>query len=279
MATQYERDLYTLRNAGFAVINNFLDSETLDTLDRLAWEFKAEIEEHESNGGSVLLKAGWPLSNARCLYAVHPAFQQLVLDPRLIQYANDYLLNPKLFDCHLLCNMPDPRNQERGADADVNYHRDNVWPEGPVKPMHLHAFLLLTEMTRENGGTIVVPGTHLGREPDYYFKNTDPGRQIESNFYPVYPRNYFPASVQLEAPRGSLVLFDPMCIHAQGINVSQHRRTVLNCTFVSEGVRGIINCRGVAESSARYAVREELLELLLLDPELPSQYGPLKVHS
>jgi hypothetical protein len=275
MASQFDRDLYTLRSAGFAIIPDYLPGDRLDELGAEAWKFRAEIEEFEKSGGQVAYKAGWPLLNARCLYAFSEPFQRLILDERLAAYTRAYLETPQLLDCHLLCNMPDERNQARGRQAEVNFHRDAMWPEGEIRPTYLHTFLLLTEMTSANGGTILVPGTHRQREPDYYFKDTDPGARIEENFYPVYPRRYFPASIQVEAPRGSLVLIDPMAIHAQGINVTTEVRQVLNCSFIRAGTRGLFDCRGLAQKHARYPISAPLLEVLHEDSSLPQHYGPL----
>lgn len=275
MASQFDRDLYCLRSAGFAIIPDYLPGHRVDELSTLAWKFHSELEEFEKAGGKLNFKPGWPLLNARCLYAYSKAFEDYILDPRLAAFTQAYLDSPRLMDCNLHCNMPDERNQARGRDAEVNYHRDSIWPEGTIRPTYLHSFLLMSDMTADNGGTILIPGTHLQREPDYYFKDTDPGVHVEGNYYPVYPRRYFPASIQLEAPRGSLVLFDPMTIHAQGINTTSEIRQVLNCTFIREGTRGLLDCRGLAQNHARYAVSPQLLEVLHSCASLPQHYGPL----
>jgi hypothetical protein len=273
---QVERDLYTVRSAGFAVIRDFIDGERAEAILDEASPFQEEVDAYRAGGGEVLFLSGWPLRNARALYAVSPLVQDLVMDPRLVEYARGYLGNAWVQDAQLLTNMPDERNVARGVDAAVNYHRDGKWPDGDVRPMYLHGFIMLTDMTCENGGTIVVPGTHREREPGYYFKETDPGEFIDSNFYPTYPRRYFPGSIQVEAPRGSLLLIDPMVIHAQGINVSTERRTVVNVSFSADGAAGFLDCRGLARKRARVDVRPDLLELLLTDSALPDEYGPLR---
>jgi len=276
---QRARDLYALRGAGYAVIPDFLDGECVARLREDALAFQHEVDQYREEGGEVIFQSGWPLRNVRALYAVSGAVQSVAMDERLLAYARGYLDDPRIQDCQLIVNMPDERNVSRGAEAAVNYHRDGKWPDGPVRPTYLHCFLLLTRMTRNNGGTIVVPGTHRDREPGYYFKETDPGEFIESNFYPTYPRRYFPTSVQMEGEAGSLVLIDPMVIHAQGINVSDERRTVLNISYMASHGAGMLDCRGLVERHARVAPTPDCLEMLVSDPALPSEYGPLRVSA
>jgi hypothetical protein len=273
---QTRRDLYALQRAGFAVIPDFLEMcRVVAVLDE-ATSFQAEVDEFRHTGGEVPFQSGWPLRNVRALYAVSTAVQDVAMDDRILAYAQGYLGHARLQDCQLITNMPDERNAARGAGAAVNYHRDGTWPDGTIRPLYLHCFVLLTEMTKTNGGTIVVPGTHREREPGYYFKERDPGEFIDSNFYPIYPRRYFPSSIQVEAPAGSLLLIDPMVIHAQGINVSDDRRTVLNISFTADDGHGMLDCRGLAERHSRVALRPDLWDMLLADPELASEYGPLR---
>lgn len=272
---QFQRDLYTLQCAGFCILPDFKAPAEIDRLAARAFEWQAEVNQFLERGGDLPYRAGWPLQNARALFAVDEIFQDLVQDPRILAYADGYLGDAELRDCHLLTNMPDPRNATRGRDAGVNYHRDKKWPDDePVQPSYLHCFVLLTDMTRDNGGTLIVPGTHREREADYYFLETDPGRKVEGNWYKVYDRRYFPGAIQVEAKRGSLVLFDPTCIHAQGINVTEERRSVINATFHRRGLPGILNCRAIAEKSNRIPLKRELLLRLCDTPEASDTYGP-----
>ena len=122
----------------------------------------------------------------------------------------------------------------------------------------------------------MVPGTHRRREPGYYFLHNDPGEIIESNAYLVYDRRYFPSAIQVEAKKGSLLLFDPMVIHTQAINVTQEPRQVLNLLFHQRGASGIMNCRAIAENHARVPIRDDLLTILGDGADLPDTYGPLR---
>jgi ectoine hydroxylase-related dioxygenase (phytanoyl-CoA dioxygenase family) len=277
IVSQFDRDLYTLRCAGFAVIPAVFDAGTLDRLKKSAEAFQAEVDAYDSAGGEVIYKAGWPLHNARALYAAAVEFQDLIMHPSVQAFARAYLEQPRLRDCSFLTNMPDTRNIARGTAAPVNYHRDKLWlPDEMIRPNYLHCFVLLTDFTRENGATVVVPGTHRDREPGHYFLDNDSGEKTDTNYYPVFERRYFPASVQIEAARGSLLVFDPMIIHAQGINVSTERRSAIDVMFHRDGLPGIINCRAVAEKHGRVPVRSDLLPLLDSTSGKYETYGPLR---
>jgi ectoine hydroxylase-related dioxygenase (phytanoyl-CoA dioxygenase family) len=183
-----------------------------------------------------------------------------------------------LRDCLLQTVMPDERNTKRGVGADLSFHRDTLWQQESIYPTYLHVFVLLDDFTRRNGATVVVPGSHRQREPGYYFKLTDPRESQSGIDYRVYERRYFPSAVQLEAPRGSIVLLDPMAIHTQGNNVTPKRRSLLNMTFRAANVVGtppLLNARAIAERFARVPVRQEVLDLLESNPSLPAHFGPL----
>lgn len=277
-AGQFERDLYCLQCAGFAVIPGFLHGPTLNTLARLSQSFEDEVERFVVAGGRAILRHSWPLRTTRALYAVAVEFQDLLMNATVQAFVRGYLGQAILRDCLVQTNMPDPRNAKRGVGGSVSFHRDTKWHDQAIHPMYLHVFLLLTDLTRENGATIVVPGTHRTREPGYYFKDTDPRTPQPGIDYRVYERRYFPSGVQLEAPRGSLLLLDPMTIHTQGINVTQEKRSLLNMAFRASGIDGtprLLDARAIAERHARVPVRPDLLAILESNPTLPQHFGPL----
>jgi ectoine hydroxylase-related dioxygenase (phytanoyl-CoA dioxygenase family) len=197
------------------------------------------------------------------------------MDMGIYDIARRYLEGAELRDCHFLVNNPDGRNKRRGRDGMVNWHRDGKWSaEGNVS-CFLHCFLLLNDFTNQNGGTLVVPGTHNLKEPEYYFVETDPGEVVQGNYYKVYPQNYFPAGVQLTARRGALVLLDPMCIHAQGINISDERRAVINFSFQKTGMPPLFDCKAIAGQQARYSLSKEFFDILATGENVPNTYGPV----
>jgi len=273
--TDESRLNYVLTASGFAIAERFADEATLAKIEEIAFSYEAELDEFVRQGGKLDSLAGHPLKNARAMYCVDPIFQSLVMDKGIFDIASRYLEAAELRDCHLLVNNPDKRNAQRGRGGKVNWHRDGKWSDGETVSRFLHCFLLLSDFTNQNGGTIVVPGTHNLKEPEYYFIETDPGEAVEGNYYKVYPQDYFPAGIQITARRGDLVVFDPMCIHAQGINVTDERRSVINFSFQKAGTPPLFDCKTIAERQARYTLSAEFYDILATGDGAPNTYGPV----
>jgi ectoine hydroxylase-related dioxygenase (phytanoyl-CoA dioxygenase family) len=278
--TQHDRDLYCLRSAGYLILHDWLSETDIVPIERASVAFEDEAQRF-GRVQKLELSHNWPLLTTRCLYAISRELQDAVMHPRLQALVHDYLGGGVLRDSLMQTNMPDPRNQARGTDGDVSYHRDTLWPDGEIYPHYLHMFLLLSDLTLENGATTVVPGTHRQREPGYYFKDTDPRTPQAGIDYRVYERGYFPSAIHLLARRGSVIMLDPMTIHSQGINVSDAPRRLINTTFRSSRVVGrppLLNAAAIARRAARVAMREDFVALLDDNAALPARYGPLDVE-
>jgi hypothetical protein len=275
--SQVDRDLYCLASAGFIVMKDFLSNASIEALCAEVLDFEAEVREY-ARACDVDFRHGWPLITTRCVYCVSQAVQDVAMSDRIQNIAQKYLGGALIRDCLLQTNMPDPRNKTRGVGAKLSYHRDTLWTGDAINPAYLHAFVLLTDFTSENGATYVVPGSHRFREPGYYFKHSEKGSLAKGVDYLVYDQAYFPSVVQLLAPRGSLIFLDPMTIHSQGVNVTDQSRSLLNITFRKEGIVAnppLLNARRIASRSSRVPVRQDFLDLLEADPDLPSHFGPL----
>ena len=277
IATQLERDTYCLRRAGFLTVPNFVPNDVMDRIERAAYDWEDEIERFKAAGAHVPLKHFRPLTTTRCLHAISTDIQNIAMAPRIQEIAAGYLPKPVLRDCVVQSNMPDAHNAARGVNGPVSYHRDALWSGAP-SPMYLHVFLLLTDFTPENGATLLVPGSHLVREPGYYFKRTDPRGRVDGIEYTVYEKSYFGSAVHLSAPRGSLIFMDGTSIHTQGANTTPHKRSMVNITFKDLAAPGwpeLLNARQIASRYSRVPVRPDLLEQLEVDANRPDTYGPL----
>jgi phytanoyl-CoA dioxygenase PhyH len=281
-AKEIERYMYCLKRSGFIVLPGFLSAGKLRSLKTTLGKFEDEIDQFQKKTGTVGLRHGWPLLTTRCLYCISEEVQTLAMSEWIQTIAHTYLGEAVIRDCLLQSNMPDARNKQRGRHGKLSFHRDTLWKEENIAPSYLHAFVLLSDFTSSNGATFVIPGTHLQREPGYYFKHSDPGVREEGVEYLVYSQNYFPSAVQLVAPAGSLIFLDPMAIHSQGINVTGRRRLLINITFRNSQIQGnppLLNARAIAEKYARVPVRNDFLHLLESDQALPDHYGPFGFDS
>jgi hypothetical protein len=274
---QLANDLYCLSSAGFCIIPDFIPPETVSPLHEKAEAWVEEVRAHErATGEPIGYGSSWPLENIRCLYAVDEAFQELALDSRIHEYAASYLGAYKIGDVQVISNLPDGLNSHGGSGGPVSFHRDHGWRDDHDPPYALHCFMPLTDMTRENGATVIVPGSHRMPEPCDAFADSEQAESTDGNSYTVYRRRIFPSSISLEAPSGSLVLIDPTAIHSQGINVNEEKRTVLNVAFRQPILKGLLNCHGIATRHSRVNESPDFLNHLVHDESLPGTYGPLK---
>ena len=280
--TQFDRDMYCLRCAGFLVFRDFVPLQTLQRIKEAAEQFALEVSRYVNIKGIADRSYNWPLQYTRCLYAVNTEIQDIAMDPKILRIVHEYLCNPVLRDCLLQANMVEPLTVARGVSGEVSYHRDTLWPGTTIEPMYLHAFVLLDDFTALNGATVVVPGSHGEREPGYYFKDSDPRLPQGGIRYRVYERTYFGSAVTLSAPRGSVIFLDPMCIHTQGNNVTDSTRSLVNITFRAASTTGeppMLNARSIAERHARVRMRSDFIGMLECDSRLPAYYGPLGSES
>lgn len=274
---QEARDLYALRRAGFVRIGGFLRHQEVERLMALARAFEDETEDFVKMGGHASRRHQHPLRTTRCLFAIGKEFQDLALNETIARYVSGYLGAAWLRDCQLQTNVPDKANRTRGIHGDVSFHRDTLFHEA-IAPAYLHVMVALTVSCKENGATIVVPGSHGEREPEYYFKHHDPRPSQPGSDYPVYPQRYFPSAVSIECDPGDLVLLDPMTIHSHGINTTDKPRCLLSMPFRRRDARAeptLLDVRSIARKHARVPISREFFDLLDNDCTGPASFGSL----
>jgi hypothetical protein len=146
---------------------------------------------------------------------------------------------------------------DRSQMAHLNpvFHIDQAmvpsWLEYPVV---VNCFYCITEYTRENGGTLVVPGTHLQPTPDWdSYSGSD--------------------AIAIEAPAGTALLVDGRTWHAAGINTNGELRVSLGAYCASPWIRQ----RWPMALNLRQDVVDQLTEDQLLmcgfDTMFQSEYG------
>ena len=119
--------------------------------------------------------------------------------------------------------LPDPvrRNEDFLPSGSINRKKFNIEVSKDIsnnnelisRPAVSNVLIMLNGMTKENGGTLIVPGSHLfGRHPD---KNID--KNIET--------------ISAEGPPGCAIITDGRVWHGTGANISQEERLAIIITF------------------------------------------------
>ena len=207
---------------GYLVVENAVDAETLQALregvDRIEQRVAdntlppglrglVSLERDRTRG----LRAGQvdsqAISNIMELPLFDPVFRALIVCPRVLDIL-EALFESTEFAFHnykCICKMP-------GGQAPFQWHRDLPYLKHTTSNL-ITCMICLDPMTRENGATVVCPGSH--RVPD---GQLDPGDMD-------MPESVVPANrVTVECPAGSAVLFHVNLVHGGGPNLSQTKR-------------------------------------------------------
>lgn len=207
---------------GYVVVENAIDPGTIA-------ELTAELDRIEAQVAAGTLSPGlrrWisterertrhyragevdsdTISNIMELPIFAPVFRDLIIYPRVLDIL-EALFQTTEFSFHnykCICKMP-------GNVAPFAWHRDLPYLQHTT-PNLITCMLCLDPMTKENGGTVVCPGSHLIPHED-----VKPG-DVDIDEADV-PAN----RVTVECPAGSAVLFHVSIVHGGGPNLSTTKR-------------------------------------------------------
>ena len=187
----------SLREAGYAVIENALPAKTLDKLNgELKPFFDTAHDGHDDFMGHKTVRFGALLEKSR-------AVQDLLLSAPVLTAADsillEYSVNYHIHYTGVMRLMP-------GEKAVL--HRDTgIFPvANPSPPLTMATMWALDDFTREKGGTILVPGSHLWKDERCPKKSE---------------------LVYTEMPAGSVLIYTGNVIHGGGENQAREPRTGL----------------------------------------------------
>lgn len=108
----------------------------------------------------------------------------------------------------------------KGPGADTfPWHQDNSYSR--LKDMHYQLWVALTEMTPDNGGLWLQPGSHRGRLPHHLV-----GREQIYSGTPESP-------VFIDAKPGDVVIFSSLTLHSTTPNITQSTRWAYVVEYMS----------------------------------------------
>ena len=193
-----------LDEVGYTIIPNVLAPDEIDVYRIQLLELSA-VE--QSNGLANIHTQGKG-QLVRWLVNKGELFERLVVHSQITPYF-EYMLGADYTLSTLTSNIIFP-----GA-ADGAYHVDHalsVMPEPlPSFPLFVNTLWLLDDFSAANGGTRLVPGSH-------HFLAKPPSDLTDH-----------PDSVRLDAPKGSVLLFNGAVWHSAGANTTERERICLIC--------------------------------------------------
>jgi ectoine hydroxylase-related dioxygenase (phytanoyl-CoA dioxygenase family) len=186
-----------LDQEGWCVVPDVLDSEGAQAvLDRL-W---AAARANEQLGEATYMPALDPnASNVRVFYLLErdPVFRELIQHPTAVEMVRA-VLGPEFLISNFTANIARPGSRSMALHSDQSL----VVPEPWLAPWSVNIIWCLTDVTRENGATLFIPGSHRWRT------RADVPADAVSRLRPF------------EARAGSIVVMEGRMWHTSGANVT-----------------------------------------------------------
>jgi len=194
--------------AGCAVVEGVLSEEDCDGARTAMYEVQQRI--HDDLGEDRLERAG-ELGVLRLMLAYDRYFVRFLELPEVLAVVDGTVSETAVLHLQNGLVLPSFPAGSVPATFQTSFHRDFPRYLGGYLAS-VNCFLAIDGFSRENGGTIVVPGTHQRIEPPS----------------PAYLETH---GVAVECPPGSMLVFDSTLWHAAGANGSGRDRLAINQQF------------------------------------------------
>jgi ectoine hydroxylase-related dioxygenase (phytanoyl-CoA dioxygenase family) len=213
-ANWLEQALAALEYNGFSIVEGVLDdamiAETCEALYAVQGRIVAEVGEER------LARAG-ELGVLRLMLEFEPHFFKLLELEPVLTVVDSTVSETAILHLQNGLVLP-PLESDDGPDIfQLRFHRDFPRVLNGYM-MSVNTFFAIDDFTAENGGTLLVPGTHQrhGTPAEGYLNM---------------------AAVPAECPAGSMIVFDSTLWHAAGQNRSDRDRLAINQQFTRSYVK------------------------------------------
>jgi hypothetical protein len=205
-----EQSVRELRDDGFCLVEDVIPADRIDSV-RASLSKTIALERKRSAAtttGGVSFVAG--------LIGRDQSFAPYVADQRLLGLA-EALLGAHMRISFTSAIFNEPGNPRGNWHADWPFNQRNAGHISAPYPdacMHLTSLWMISPFTRENGGTLIVPGSHRTT-------NNPTGNNG------VDPDSPYPSELLVTGNAGSVILFDSRLWHCPNTNQSSETRVAL----------------------------------------------------
>lgn len=194
---------------GFVILENIIPEASCEPLRERLLDLASQLRDEKALANQVSFIPG------AINYA--PELGEYTAHSRILDLARSLLQSPpRISFTSVIINEA---GKERGNwHADWPFNQNNachVPAPYPDRIMHLTALLMVSPFTEENGGTLVVPGSHR-------YSNNPTDKTLGVDPFAPYPTEF-----RVTAPAGSLVLFDSRLWHCPPANPSTEARVAV----------------------------------------------------
>jgi len=205
-ATERDAHVERIRLSGFTVVHGGYAPKDIEYLSSRIDALLAGQAER-AGGADVLAEIG-EHETLRCCLAHDEVFVRLASNECVLaicrQLLGDYIV---LTQQNAIANSPGREHHQTACHRDLPYQHFVS-----SRPLAISALFCVDPFTRENGATVVLPGTHRIE----HFPSDTVAKEMER---PV------------EAPAGSFLVFDSMLFHRAGYNTSSSMRRAVNHVY------------------------------------------------
>jgi ectoine hydroxylase-related dioxygenase (phytanoyl-CoA dioxygenase family) len=204
----------SVREVGFAIVEDVLSPGMCDRTRHAMYGVQKRIRD---DVGIERLEQAGELGVLRLMLAYDDHFFRFLELAELHAVVDDTVSETAILHLQNGLILPSFEVGEVPETFQTSFHRDFPrYLNGYVASVN--CFFAIDEFTAENGGTIVVPGTHQLAQP--------PTREYLDE-----------RAVSVECPAGSLLVFDSTLWHAAGANVSGKDRLAINHQFTRSFIK------------------------------------------
>lgn len=226
-----QRNLEKLKHVGYFVLKNAIDMKTIETLQ---------------NDFEKVMRLENPAVKNNYFYLAHTLSENFYsfLETNPAQFYIDTILGETciIHSYNGITLKPQVDNPIQNK-----IHRDTQRFCRPYL-LSVQQIIVLDDFTKENGATYILPKSHLKSEKpsdEYFFKN----------------------AVQIEAKKGDILVFDSLCWHCGGINLTSQQRRALTIVYTRSFMKQQIN---LPSSINREVKNSKIRRLLGFDVRVPS---------
>ncbi|SHK95857.1 Phytanoyl-CoA dioxygenase (PhyH) [Pseudonocardia thermophila] len=232
------------------------DVYTPEECQEMAAEFERIAEEEGRFGGSET-RSEPGARRVAAVFSKSTAFDRVLTCAPLLVAASELLGEIRIH----ADNMREPLV----GHGHQPLHSD-VPSEGPGKWRLVNSLHLFDDMTKENGGTRIVPGSHRWASLNIPPANIEKGfvepEDLDRSHIPEDPFAPHPEEIVLEAPAGSVVVLNAHLWHGGTKRVSDAPRRMLHLSICRRELDQQLNQREYVTDAMRERMSDELLWLL-----------------
>ncbi len=200
-----------LERLGFTLLDSGYSQEKIAEIQN---SFELIRQQYNEKYGLDLLKIKDEHNGIRLPLALNSIFLELVFNDQTLK-----LINSVMGKNFLLNQQNGVINPAKKAYNQAAWHRDLPYQHyTSSRPLAINALYCVDDFTLENGGTKVVPGSHLHEEfpSELYVKKN---------------------KIQISAKAGSFIILDCMLYHSGGINNGDTDRRAVNHVYSSPMIK------------------------------------------